>query len=341
MLLKVSGISKQVGKDFALQEISFIQQSHQQIAIAGATGSGKTTLLKIIGGRAQADSGEVFFENKRVPGLAEKLIPGHPGIAYLSQHFELRNNYRVEEELAYTNSLSDKKAAAIYKVCRIDHLLQRKTDQLSGGERQRIALARLLTAAPRLLLLDEPFSNLDPIHKNNLKAVIHDIGEKLKITCILVSHDPLDTLSWADEILVLQDGRLLQRGSPERVYRQPVSEHAAGLFGKYNLLDPVQAAVFGNLPGGIPDGKRLFLRPERFEIKRAVIAAPGAGEGEAVNGVVEQVRFLGSCYEIDVSLPGCSITVNTPAGQFTKGDGGIAKGDTVSVLLGPGESWYI
>ena len=257
MLLKVSGISKQVGKDFALQEISFIQQSHQKIAIAGATGSGKTTLLKIIGGRAQADSGEVFFENKRVPGLAEKLIPGHPGIAYLSQHFELRNNYRVEEELAYTNSLSDKKAAAIYKVCRIDHLLQRKTDQLSGGERQRIALARLLTAAPRLLLLDEPFSNLDPIHKNNLKAVIHDIGEKLKITCILVSHDPLDTLSWADEILVLQDGRLLQRGSPERVYRQPVSEHAAGLFGKYNLLDPVQAAVFGNLPGGIPSGKRL------------------------------------------------------------------------------------
>lgn len=341
MLLKVSGISKQVGEDFVLQGISFGQHPLQKIAIAGATGAGKTTLLKIIGGRAQADSGEVLFENKKVPGLAEKLLPGHPGIAYLSQHFELRNNYRVEEELAYTNELSDKKAAVLYEVCRIGHLLQRKTDQLSGGERQRIALARLLTASPRLLLLDEPFSNLDPDHKNNLKTVIRDIGEKLRITCILVSHDPLDTLSWADEILVLQDGQLRQKGSPEQVYRQPVNEYTAGLFGKYNLIDPVHAAAFPGIPVGIPGGKNLLIRPGQFTVVTEENTASRSAEEKAVKGIVAQVRFLGSFYEVEVLLQGFTITVSTPVGQIANRGRQIAKGDTVYILLDPENVWYV
>jgi ABC-type sulfate/molybdate transport systems ATPase subunit len=124
------------------------------------------------------------------------------------------------------NQLSDEEAAVISEVCRINHLLQRWTHQFRAGEKQRIALARLLVSAPRLLLLDEPFSNLDAIHKNILKSVIHAIADDLKLTCLLVSHDPADVLSWADEILVLQDGALIQQGTPEDVYKQPVSEYA-------------------------------------------------------------------------------------------------------------------
>src|SRR6201991_2798823 len=158
--------------------ISFTQEKGRKLAIAGETGSGKSTLLKMIAGLAEVRTGEVRFGGTRVLGPLERLIPGQPGIAYLSQHFELWNNYRVEEVLSYANDLSVEEASALYEIVRIDHLLSRRTDQLSCGERQRIALSRLLVKPPRLLLLDEPFSNLDRTHKVILKEVIRDIGER-------------------------------------------------------------------------------------------------------------------------------------------------------------------
>ncbi|MBK8951870.1 MAG: ABC transporter ATP-binding protein [Chitinophagaceae bacterium] len=205
--LEVKHVSRIENGITLLRETSFVQAEGEKIVIAGETGSGKTSLLKIIAGLIQPIAGEVFFQDVRVPGPLEKLLPGHPAIAYLSQYFELRNNYRVEEELECRNLLTGEEAMTIYKVCQVDHLLKRKTNQLSGGERQRIVLARLLTTTPKLLLLDEPFSNMDMAHKRAIKKVIHDIGEQLGISCIIVSHEPTDTLSWADRILVLKDGK--------------------------------------------------------------------------------------------------------------------------------------
>ncbi|MEJ0101373.1 MAG: ABC transporter ATP-binding protein [Bacteroidota bacterium] len=259
--LNVSGISKKEGQGFSVRDISFAQEQFQKIAIAGETGSGKTTLLKMIAGLIQPDAGEIVFNGKKVLSPYEKLIPGHPGIAYLSQHFELRNNYRVEEELESKNLLTEKEADEIYSICRIQHLLKRRTDQLSGGERQRIVLARLLTMSPELLLLDEPFSNLDAIHKNIIKSVIYDIGEKLKITCIMVLHDAPDILSWADTILIIKDGQIIQKGIPEQVYRQPVNEYCAALLGEYSLIDP---EIFPSIQGRIPAGKKTTGTPGRF-----------------------------------------------------------------------------
>jgi iron(III) transport system ATP-binding protein len=241
-----------------------------KMAVAGETGSGKTSLLKTIAGLMPG--GRVFFEGQRVLGPLEKLIPGHPGIAYLSQQFELPQHLRIEQVLEYANELPEEEARELFRVCQIDHLMKRKTHQLSGGERQRIALAKLLIASPRLLLLDEPFSNLDMIHKEVLKSVIRDIGRKLDITCMLVSHDPLDTLSWADEILVLRDGKVVQQGPPMQVYQAPVDEYVAGLFGKYNLID----------------GR--IVRPEQIALFSTM--QPGA-----LRGRIETVSFWGSFYE--------------------------------------------
>jgi len=276
--------------------ISFKQKKAAKLAIAGETGSGKSTLLKMIAGLVQPAEGEVRFEGERVLGPHERLVPGQPGIAYLSQHFELWHNYRVEEVLSYANDLSVEEAAALYAVCQIDHLLARRTDQLSGGERQRIALARLLVKPPRLLLLDEPFSNLDNIHKSQLKTVIRDIGEKLDITCILVSHDPLDVLGWADEILVLKNANIVQQGAPEVVYRQPASEYVAGLFGRYNLI------------GG------SFVRPEDLRIVKK-------GE-ETICGTVETIIFQGSYYEVEVRVPGAAcVVLRTRRNDLVVGEG--------------------
>ncbi|MFZ1312811.1 MAG: ATP-binding cassette domain-containing protein [Chitinophagaceae bacterium] len=156
-MLKVSGISKAGKENILVSNISFTQQPLQNIAIVGETGSGKTTLLKMIAGLVQPTSGEIIFDNKKVTGPYDQLIPGHPGIAYLSQYFELRNNYWVHEVLEMANKLSDREANTIFSVCQVNHLLGRRTDELSGGEKQRIALARVLISSPKLLLLDEPF----------------------------------------------------------------------------------------------------------------------------------------------------------------------------------------
>jgi ABC-type sugar transport system ATPase subunit len=323
--LEVSNISKQQHGAYILKDVSFTQQQFQKIVIAGETGSGKSSLMKIVGGMGQADSGTVMFEGKRVKGALEVLIPGHPGTAYLSQHFELRNNYRVEEILSYANKLTDGEAAEIYDVCKISHLLKRKTDQLSGGEKQRIAMARLLISSPRLFLLDEPYSNLDMIHKSILKNVISDMGERLGITCMLISHDPQDILPWADEILVMKDGEIVQKGSPQQIYNQPVNEYVAGLFGKYNLITPANAAILEGLPGITLNGKNIFVRPEDFKIVRT--------KKEAITGKVRELNFYGSYLEAEVESGNALLTVKTT-------DTRLKKGGTVNVGVTPEMVWY-
>lgn len=295
--------------------VNFSQVRGRKIAVAGETGSGKTTLLKTIAGLAQPDRGKVFFEGQRVLGPVEKLIPGHPGIAYLSQQFELPQNLRIEQVLEYANELPEEDAMALFRVCRIDHLMKRRTNQLSGGERQRIALAKLLIGAPRLLLLDEPFSNLDMIHKELFKSVIREIGQKLGITCILVSHDPLDALSWADEILVIREGRTVQQAPPQQIYRQPSNEYVAGLFGKYNLLEA------GN-------GRRLFVRPEQFKIGKKAFPA-------AMKGKITAISFWGGFYEVEVlSESGGRLITQTM-------DNGLTAGDAVFLLPPWDDVWYL
>ncbi len=309
-LLEVSCVSKMERGNPVVNSISFSQQSFQKIAIAGETGSGKTTLLKMIAGLVQPDSGEIKLESRRVLGPDEKLLPGHPCIAYLSQYFELRNNYRVEEELECKNLLSEEEANAIYSICRIEHLLQRKTNELSGGERQRIVLARLLITFPKLLLLDEPFSNLDAIHKSIIQSVIHDVAEKLSITCLMVSHDAPDILSWAETILVMKEGRIIQQGTPEQIYKQPVNEYCAGLFGEYNLIN--EDLILSKHAGIDKKEKQWLLRPEDIFISKEATGGIAA--------IVQKTLFHGSHYMIEVKVDRSIIKVKSNQNHLASGD---------------------
>ncbi len=269
-----------------LKNISFSQRVFEKIAIAGETGSGKSTLLKVIAGLHPLDAGAVVFNDEVVKGPHEKLVPGHSGIAYLSQHFDLPHSLRVEQVLEYANQLSTETATTVYDICRISHLLKRRTDELSGGERQRIAIARIVTGWPKLILLDEPFSNLDMVHKNVLKTVIEELGEILKITCVLVSHDPLDTLSWADRIFVLKDGEVVQHGRPQELYSSPASEYVAGLFGPYNIFTPSVTTELCELFNISAKGKVIFARPEHIRL------ATASSKHFLVN--VKAIRYFGS-----------------------------------------------
>ncbi|WBO83644.1 ABC transporter ATP-binding protein [Hymenobacter yonginensis] len=322
-LLQVAGISVQESSHTALQDISFALPEGRRLAIAGETGAGKSTLLQVVAGLVQPTAGTITFDGRRVRGPHDVLIPGHPGVAYLSQHLELPHSLRVEQVLRYASQRPAAEAQALYELCRIGHLLARRTDQLSGGERQRVALARLLLGAPRLLLLDEPFSNLDRAHKQQLKAVLEDIGAELDLTSILVSHDPTDTLAWAEELLVLQAGRLVQQGAPQQVYQQPANEYTAGLFGDYNLLTGALAAALAQQAGLKPRRKPLLVRPEALQLNP---------EGPGLAGTVRAVRFMGSYSEVDVALKSGCLTVKTAAPT-------VAPGEAVTV--GAAAAWYL
>jgi iron(III) transport system ATP-binding protein len=303
--LQVSSVVRKETDIIPVSNVSFSQEVGERLAVVGETGSGKSTLLRMIAGLLQPDEGRIDFEGKRVKGPLEQLIPGHTRIAYLSQHFELRNHYRVEEVLDMVREVPPEEAEHIYNVCRIDHLLNRRTNQISGGERQRIAIARLLTTAPSLMILDEPFSNLDLAHKVSLKEVLEDAGKRLGITFLLAAHDPQDVMAWAERILVLKGGELVASGIPASLYRKPASKYVAGLFGKYNLV------MYGTQP--------VMLRPED------VVLNPKPHIPGSVKGIVRTVRFQGFYQEVEVDIEGQRLTAFAIQGStFRKGQEVVA-----------------
>lgn len=294
-MLKVEALTKKSKDGFALQNISFEQHYKEKLVIAGATGSGKSSLLKLIGGLDQADNGAVYFNDEKVKGIYEKLMPGHKKIAYLSQQYELLNNYYVNDLLSYPNNLSNDEAAELYALCRIDHLLKRRTNELSGGERQRIALARLLITLPELLLLDEPYSNLDMQHKKILQQVLKDVDERLNTSFILVSHDAADILSWAEKIIVLKNGNIVQQGSSQEIYMKPANEYVASLFGDFNFITL--------------NNQQVFIRPEHVIISENKTAT-------TLKGFIKNIIYYGSYYQLQIMINQQLIKANITNNTF-------------------------
>lgn len=300
-LLTVSDLTVANAQGVVLTDISFSVKSKQHLVIAGETGSGKSTLLKSVAGLMQPSGGVVLLNGSAVAGPADTLVPGHPEIAYLSQHHELPKSLRVEQVLEYANLLSKEESAKLFELCQIDHLLSRKTDQLSGGERQRIALAKLLVTSPQLLLLDEPFSHLDAIHKATLKTVIETVTRHYQITTILVSHDPADTLPWAEKLIVLRHGTIVQEGSPEKIYQQPRDAYVAGLFGKYAHIPRGATNVF---PPHLKVRSDTFIRPEELVVEKS-------GKQGGCRGVILANHFYGSHYDVLVQIQNMNFVVRS------------------------------
>jgi ABC-type sugar transport system ATPase subunit len=174
--------------------------------------------------------------------------------------------------------------------------------------------------------LDEPFSNLDAVHKCIIKSVLQDVTEKFGISSILVSHDALDILSWADMILVMKDGHLIQQASPEIIYRQPVNEYVAGLLGAYNLISPSLGAALTGIKEINKAGKKIMVRPENIIIENK--------KGNAVKGIIQHIRFWGSYYTLSVLVSGELITVKTNQEEYK-------TGDPVYLSLSLNVLWYV
>lgn len=311
--LSVNQVIKHLADQKVVDEVSFSFQVGHKVGIAGETGAGKSSLLKMIAGLLQPDSGAVFFEDDRVKGPAEQLLPGHPAIAYLSQHFELINHYKIKEYLQLTSLLDIEEATHLYAVCKIDHLLDRKTTELSGGERQRVALAAALGKKPRLLLLDEPFSNLDMAQKDKIKAVLDRVVSLMHVTPLIVSHDATDLLSWANTMLLLRKGKIVQQGPPRSLYLCPKDAYCAGLLGTYSQVPgDWLASIFGQQQkrGTL---ESIFLRPEQLSI-HTLSPPPGA-----VEATIATVSFMGPYSLAEVQCGGQTIKVSTRQSSLQQG----------------------
>lgn len=294
--------AKQVSKSYGSQQVvaptSFNLHNGCRLAIAGETGSGKSSLLKMIAGHVQPDGGEIIFNGERILGPNDQLLPGHKGIAYLSQHFELRNNYIVADLLDYGSELNAEEQLQLYRLCEIDHLLQRKTNSgLSGGERQRIALAKILTTQPKLLLLDEPFSNLDTLHKQSMRRIVANLQATLNIGIIMISHDTTDMLSWADEIWIMQHGMVIQQGSAREIYHHPVSNYAAGLFGVFNEIPVAQIQSWFPYFSNVVTQHMHISRPEQWQI--SLEPAP-----HLLQAQIETIAFEGPTLLLGIHVQG-------------------------------------
>jgi len=312
MMLQINEVSKYHNEQLVLNSVSFTQAEGEKIGIVGETGSGKSTLVKIIAGIEQASDGTVFFNNKRVIGPLEQLLPGHPCIAYLSQHFDLRNNYVIEDLLRFRPLVSDDMMENIFQICKINHLLKRKTHQVSGGEKQRIATAQLLLQAPTLFIIDEPFTNLDFAHKQLMKQVIADIGNQLNITCTMVSHEATDILPWAEKIIVLQQGNIIQIGTPKNIYHNPLNTYVASLLGNYSLLNNATIQLLTGTPIQAENDKLYFARPEDIQLEKSIFRH---------NAYVKEINFMGHYYLINVQLiNGANVLVLSRYGDFTLGE---------------------
>ena len=322
--LSVKNINYGYGNINALHNVNFHQNKFEKIVIAGETGSGKTTLLQTIAGLLQPTTGNILLEGEKVLGPLEKLLPGNKNIAYLSQHFELRFNYFVYEQLEMANKLSNAQAEKIYTICQINHLLKRRVEALSGGERQRVALARLLSSSPKLLLLDEPFSNLDATHKSTIKTVIENIGKELQLTCIIVSHDAADSLSWAERIVVMKNGMIIQDANPKEIYYHPVNEYCAGLFGDYNLFNTNSLKQLFPSINIQQHEKNILVRPEQFEITTQT--------NHSVKGIIQSVLFCGSFYMLNILINNTTISVKTLLHNYAINDTVFVKLDIEKVV---------
>jgi ABC-type Fe3+/spermidine/putrescine transport system ATPase subunit len=300
-------------KQAAVSSQNLQLQQGEVVALVGGSGSGKTTLLRMLAGLEEPDTGLVLFRGIKVKGPSGQLVAGHPAIRLVHQHFELAHRLSVydnvtqklrhlprEEQKEQTNEL--------LAVCHLRHLGSQKVEALSGGEKQRLALARTLAEAPELLLLDEPFSNLDPVLKEEIREALFTYIRRQGIAALLVSHDPKDALSLADTIWVLQEGKLLQKGSPQEIYYKAVSPAVARLFGKLLIVekDKLASALCESVRSQIRalPGELLGIRPEVWELV-------GAESAQAEVKILK-LFFYGASSEAMVALGNLNFSVYLP-----------------------------
>lgn len=292
----------------------------QVTAIIGESGSGKSTLLKLFYGLLSPDNGNVLFKNERVLGPGEKLIPGHDAMKMVTQNTDDLNLFakvwdNVASQLPHTDlKAKHEKTDKILKQLKMTMLAHKRVVDLSGGEKQRVAIARALITGPELLLLDEPFNQVDTSFREGLQQDIRDIVKQTGLTVVIVSHDPEEVLSIADELLVLKEGEVIESGSPKTLYQNPGHLYTARLLTNCNVFNSQEAKICGIKT----KSSSIIVYPEWVKTTKSQVH---------LDWTVNQVLFKG-CYE-DLLLVNQGVNIRVLNDRFGK----YAVGDRVNIKI--------
>ncbi len=303
--LRVEGLQKRFGRSVVVAEdVSFEIPGGTYCALLGPSGSGKTSLFNMIAGLLRPDSGRIWLGDQLFDGPGRHLAVERRRIGLVFQDYALWPHMRVWQQVTFgmrPGRRRPKDAGRWLELLRIEHLAQRYPHELSGGQKQRVAIARALATEPSLLLLDEPFSNLDAPLRETLRDELSGLYRSLGVTVVHVTHDRQEAMGTADRVLIFAGGRLRQDGTPEHVYRAPADPVVASLLGAANLITgrlegargaemlvsgSVRLAGTGKgLCAGMP--AVAFFRPETARLH------PGRPSGSLINVFSARVRRSG------------------------------------------------
>ncbi|NBD26180.1 ABC transporter ATP-binding protein [Paenibacillus glycinis] len=327
MHIEVRNVNKAFGTHQAVRDVSFTIERGKLIGLLGPSGGGKSTLLRILAGLETPDSGDIFINGQRVNDVKPQLR----GIGFVFQNYALFKHMNVFDNIAFGLTIRKARKAEIKE--RVNELLEltglrgfehRYPHQLSGGQRQRVAFARALAPKPELLLLDEPFAAIDAKVRKELRTWLKSLIAELGITSIFVTHDQDEAVEVADEMLIVQQGRLEQQGSPIHIYTDPRTAFVAGFIGHSSVVEqPNSLRGFENAASLA--GAKAIIRPEFVEVGRQEeIAFPSAAE----KGKVRHVFFRGAHLELDVEIGANRVSAHRSLDQVP-----LQPGEEVSVLI--------
>jgi iron(III) transport system ATP-binding protein len=307
--LEIRNLTRSFDGRLVVDDVSLTLYPGQVTCLLGPSGCGKSTTLRIIAGVEHQDAGTILSDGKLICGEGVHVAPEARGIGLMFQDFALFPHLSVAGNVAF--GLTGNKAAARGRVEELlarvgmSRHIDRFPHELSGGEQQRVALARALAPRPRIMLMDEPFSGLDDRLRDDIRdetlAVLNAEGTAV----LLVTHEPGEAMRMADEIALMRDGRIVQRGAPYHVYNAPVDRAAAAFFSDINVIrgkvsGALTETAFGHfLAPGVPDGTDvdIVIRPQHLKIdfdRHGRGPNPTAVDGTPARGVVERARFMGS-----------------------------------------------
>lgn len=293
----VSNVEKYFGKYHALDNINLEIPSGKLVALLGPSGSGKSTLLRAIAGLEPPDSGQIIINGQDTTHLDIRKR----NIGFVFQSYALFKHLTVRQNIAFGLELRKKTPSAIKaRVSELLDLIQlqgfadRYPAQLSGGQRQRVALARALAVEPTVLLLDEPFGALDAKVRKELRAGLRKLHDEVHVTTVIVTHDQEEAMEVADEIVILDKGRIEQVGSPAEIYDHPASPFVLNFIGEVNTL-PSSAPIFEFADNRLPTGLG-FVRPHEVDIT----LTPDTGKSQAK---VQRIIHLGREIQVELVLP--------------------------------------
>ncbi|MGK0385464.1 MAG: iron(III) transport system ATP-binding protein [Patiriisocius sp.] len=284
-----------------LENIAFSLQAGEHLAVLGESGCGKTSLLHLIYGLLHLEHGTLFWEKKQLLGPQHNLVPGEPFMKLVAQEFNVMPYISVAENIATHLSRNNRSEDAsrveeLLAVVALEPYRDTKVKNLSGGQKQRVALAKALANTPEVILLDEPFSNIDTFRKNKLRRNLYGYLKTNNIACITSTHDSNEALSFADTILILRKGRKEKMGTPQEIISNITTPYQAGFFGSVSQVDE---SLLGNLS---KEGMRTLL-PHQLKISET---------HTSLSGIVSNSYFKGHFYELEITSASGTLFINNP-----------------------------